>query len=117
MNIQEFKKHTNRFGANFLNFIPSHWNILGSTDKGARKGEYFVIYQHDNKVGVFVLPCYSSPDDCTCFLVILDISLYIFNLYSLLIEVKSILFLYDTRTERNVNTWLKDSFNIPSTLL
>lgn len=117
MNIQELKKHTNRFGANFLNFIPSHWDILGVTDKGARKGEYFVIYRHDNKVGVFVLPCYSSPDNSTCFFGdIRHFSLYIQSLQPIN-KGKKHPFLYDIRTERNVNTWLKESFNVPSNLL
>ena len=112
MDIQELKKHTNVHGRKFLDTYFKDCIFWGATDKGSRKGEFFVIYQRDKYTGVIVLPVYSSTNNgCCSFGDINYYSLYIQSLQPIN-KGKNHPFLYDVKTEKNVNRWICETFNI-----
>ena len=117
MTIQELKKHTNVYGCNYIEMYYKDVEILGATDKGARKNEFFVIYKRGNYYGVFVLPTFPSVNDSCCLFG--DIAYYSLFLQSKHPKNKGInnSYLFDMDVEIETNKMLMDLYNIPKSAL
>lgn len=114
--IKEVRQMTNEGGRNFLRWL-SDVTILGTTERGARRGEFIVIYQRGNEYRTAVLSKADERNDGSCFFG--SIRHYSNHLQGSepINAGKRHPFLFDVRTERNINKWMSDTFGVPMAAL
>lgn len=114
--IQEVRQMTNEGGRNFLRWI-ADVNILGTTERGSRSGEFMVIYQRGDEYRTAVLSKADEKNDGSCFFG--SIRHYSNHLQGSepINAGKRHPFLFDVRTERNINTWISETFGVPMAVI
>lgn len=112
MTWDDVRPMTNEGGRKFLTWVDESWEVLGTTERGARDGEFFVIYRVGNQYRLFCLSKSGEMNDGSC-------CFGTVRHYSLVLQEQAALARgehprsYCGQTEKEIEQWLEKDFGVP----
>lgn len=103
---------TNEGGRKFLSWVQPHWEVLGTTERGARTGEFFVIYRIEKQYRLFCLSKSNEKNNGSC-------CYGSVRHYSLQLQRQAAIErgespnIYCGKTEKEIELWMEREFGVP----